>query len=103
MGRMKKHESKATVALACVIVSWALACSYPQKRWDAFAADVRRKATEPMTPEGKCQARRGVLHNGQCYIPNPKTYGLDKETCHLRGGLYIAEQCLEAPQKSSSS
>jgi hypothetical protein len=99
---MKKRESKATGTLVCVMLCWALACSYPQKRWDAFVADVRHKATEPRTPEGKCSARGGVLHNEQCYIPNPKTAGLDKETCRLRGGLYIAEQCLEAPQKSSN-
>jgi hypothetical protein len=92
---------KAMLAIVLAMPVWMSACSYPKERWKAFTEDIKRQAAQPRTQEGKCQVRGGVLYNGQCYTPTDSPF--DEETCHMRGGLYLDEKCLVAPQGRPTS
>ena len=81
----------------------ASACSYPQRRLQAWKQDFQREVERTVerrkSPEEKCEQRGGVLNNDQCYTPDSSGATFTQEDCRLRGGLYIDEQCLFAPRK----
>jgi len=91
-----KRVGSTLLIITLLIPLGTPACSYPKDRWRAFTEEVKHKAAQPRTKEGKCQRRGGILYAEQCYAPSPSELISDKATCNLRGGLYIDDQCLFA-------
>ncbi len=83
------------------ILLTASACSYSQRRLQAwkqdFQREVERTVEQRKSPEDKCEQRGGIFNNDQCYTPDSSGATFNQEDCRLRGGLYIDEKCLFAP------